>query len=377
MMHHHNSVRVVRVGTNRPRGLGARMDRAAFTLVEILVSLTVLAILLLVSASVIGQVQRTWSASAARVSQFREARVAFDIISKNLSQATLNTYLDYSTKYLQNPTAVSGVAVKYIRKSELRFVCGEARTLVPGATGNPLTGHAVFFQAPLGVVSNAENSGLDSLLCGRGYFVQLSNDDAFRPPFITKQRTRYRLMEFSPPAEQNLIYTETQDTSIAKQPGLWFRSAGADLSADENASSRGSTRPIADNIVLMLISPRSEPQLGTAVGGVNPTNIAPDYWFDSVQKVGATGSTGQGNQHLVPPLVRLVLVAIGESSAQRLEAINGGDMPDLVGDSGISFTNADSMDQDLRDFAGYLAEQGANFRVFSATIPILSAKWNL
>lgn len=352
-------------------------ETTGFTLVEILVSLTVLAILLLVSASVIGQVQRTWSASAARISQFREARVAFDIISKNLSQATLNTYLDYTENYLENPSAVGGVPVTYVRKSELRFVCGEAATLVPGATGNPLTGHAVFFQAPLGVVSNTENSGLDSLLCGRGYFVQLSNDDAFRPPFIDQEKTRYRLMEYSPSAEQNLIYTEVQDASMAKKPGVWFNKAGADLSADETETNRGETRPIADNIVLMLISPRSEPQLGPAAGGVNPTDIAPDYWYDSVSTASSTGSTPLGNQHLLPPLVRLVLVAISEQSAQRLEAINGGELPDLVDDAGISFTDADTLEGDLREFTEYLANQGANYRVFSATVPILSAKWNL
>ena len=51
-----------------------------FSLVEILVSLAVLAILLLINVQVIDQVQSTWAASNARVSQFREARTAFDIL---------------------------------------------------------------------------------------------------------------------------------------------------------------------------------------------------------------------------------------------------------------------------------------------------------
>jgi uncharacterized protein (TIGR02599 family) len=356
-------------------------SRRGFTLVEILVSLAVLAVLLLVSANVIGQVQRTWSASAARVAQFREARVAFDIITKSLSQATLNTYLDYDNNYLQNPAAVGGgVAVNYQRRSELRFVSGPAATLVTGGggEGSIQPGQAVFFQAPLGVVRNAANSGLESLLCGRGYFVQLSTDDAFRPPFVTQQRVRYRLMEFSPPTEDNLIYTEAQDPSRARSVGVWFASAGAALAAGETEATRGVTRPIADNIVLMLISPRTEPLVGGGAGAggaaADPLAIAPEYWYDSLQA--PSGST-QGFQHQLPPLVRVVLVAIDEASAQRLEAQNGGTgMPDLLSDSGASFTNARSMEGDLQDFTNYLVERNVNFRVFSATVPILSSKWS-
>ena len=71
-----------------------RARTLGFTLVEILVSLGVLSILLLVTANVINQVQKTWSAAAARVSQFREARVAMEVLSRNISQAALNTYVD-------------------------------------------------------------------------------------------------------------------------------------------------------------------------------------------------------------------------------------------------------------------------------------------
>ena len=90
---------------NAPRQL-----RTGFTLVEIMVSLAVLTILLLISAQVIGQVQSTWSASNARVSQFREARTAFDILTRNLGQATLNTYIDYDTNYLANASRTASTA---------------------------------------------------------------------------------------------------------------------------------------------------------------------------------------------------------------------------------------------------------------------------
>ena len=121
-----------------PAGRWRRSVARAFTLVEILVSLGVLAILLLISAEVIGTVQTTWTSTNARVSQFREARTAFDIITRNLSQATLNTYLDYDNNYLTaaDPAAATTTApTRYERKSDLRFVCGPAGTGGPSGNG--------------------------------------------------------------------------------------------------------------------------------------------------------------------------------------------------------------------------------------------------
>ena len=66
--------------------------RAAFTLVEMLVSVTFLVILMMLVTQLVGIVQRGWVRTSSKVSQFREARLAFDLISRSLSQATLNTY---------------------------------------------------------------------------------------------------------------------------------------------------------------------------------------------------------------------------------------------------------------------------------------------
>ena len=79
----------------RGRGRGPRKSGSAgFTLPELLVAMTVLAVLLLMLTELLNQVQRTWTFSENRISQFREARVGFDIITKNLSQSTLNAYYD-------------------------------------------------------------------------------------------------------------------------------------------------------------------------------------------------------------------------------------------------------------------------------------------
>lgn len=359
-----------------------RHQRAAFTLVEILVSLAVLTILLLISAQVIGQVQSSWTASNARVSQFREARTAFDILTRNLSQATLNTYVDYDTNYLTaSGTATASAPTSYRRKSDLQFKCGPAASLVTGAgAAGPevLPGHAVFFQAPLGVSHTPSLAGLDRLLCARGYFVQFSSDEFFRPPFLPPGalRYRYRLMEFSPPAEENMIYS----TGNAAAGGAsWFDTAGASLTQSENPLDVGSTRPVADNILTLIISPRRETvNVGNQANtGANaPTNIATDYIYDS-SAVGSATQGSQGTQYLLPPLVRVVLVAIDERSAERLSNGNTSQSPPLGSTLTTPFQNAANLDQELKTLEDTLRARKINYRVFSATIQLRTARWSI
>jgi uncharacterized protein (TIGR02599 family) len=353
-----------------------------FSLVEILVSLAVLAILLLINVQVIDQVQSTWAASNARVSQFREARTAFDILVRNLSQATLNTFVDYDSNYVINAAQNAGATLQtptsYLRKSNLQFVCGPSTSLLSGGGGAALMpGHAVFFQAPLGVSENPSFVGLDRLLCSRGYFVQFTSDEPFKPPFITSSGTkyRYRLMEFSPPAEKNLVYNSMNTTGVATNS--WFSAAAGlanAINASENALNVGITRPIADNILALIISPRQDTQAnqtGTA------TIIAPSYSYNSTLVTLATANSPQGTQNLLPPLVKIVLVAIDERSAERLAEQNASAPP--FGTSLTSpFNNANQLEStEIPNLIAYLASQKVNYRLFSATVQIRSSKGGL
>lgn len=359
--------------------VGSRI-RAAFTLVEVLVSMTVLLILLLISAQVIGTVQKTWSSASARTGQFREARTAFDIITRNLSQATLNTYVDYDQSYLEDGTATVAsikTPTRYVRKSDLRFVCGPSSELLTqggGPANSP--GQAVFFQAPLGVAHDPAFVGLDRLLCGRGYFVQYVSDSFFRPAVLPAglPHYRYRLMEFSPPAEQNMIYSNNA--------GAWFAEAGVPLENEENPENRGLTRPIADNIIALIISPQIEADPNSAT---QPTDIAPNFEYDSLNVGSAAGLvTGggiaaQGTQHLLPPLVRVVLVAIDEKSADRLSQTDSSGTPpfgttisDLINNS-----QAGNLNATLEQVAEELRSRRINYRIFSTTVVLRGAKWSI
>lgn len=367
-----------------PLSRSASRRGAAFTLVEIMVSLAVLTILLLISAQVIGQVQSTWSASNARVSQFKEARTAFDIMTRNISQATLNTYIDYNNNYLANPAGALAAAgagpTQYLRKSELHFRCGPAATLITGADGSKNPGHAIFFQAPLGVSNDPSLVGLDRLLCARGYFIQFSSDEPWIPSFITggQLKYRYRLMEYCPPAEQNSIY------SSGGAPGLpptdsWFANASTAVGATADGAIP-TTRPVADNIVALIISPRREAVNNLeAEGATGPTQIATDYNYDSNEDTSSGPS--QGTQYLLPPLVRLVLIAIDEKSAIRLEQLHGSEGSPPLGNQVNPILqqahDLDGEDGELARIVKVLQGEKLNYRVFSATVLLRGAKWSI
>ena len=59
---------------------------SAFSLIELLVAMGILSILMLLLTQMLEQVQKSWNYSESRISQFREARVAFDLVTKNLSR---------------------------------------------------------------------------------------------------------------------------------------------------------------------------------------------------------------------------------------------------------------------------------------------------
>ena len=130
----------------------------AFTLVEMLVAMSLVCIIAVLLVSTTNSASSLWRYTTNRIEEFRGARTAFEEITRNLSQATLNTYWDYD-----NPKTPK----KYQRQSDLRFISGPSETML-FATGKgtaPPTArrptHGVFFQSTLGLVDDATHfSGL-------------------------------------------------------------------------------------------------------------------------------------------------------------------------------------------------------------------------
>ncbi len=376
----------------------------AFTLIELLLSMTVLSVLLLIMTSIIGRTQKSWTYASARTTQFREARAAFDLLTRFLSQATLNAYWDYDQGGMADqissesptPTRSYTAPKRFIRQSELGFFCGQAKKMITDPTAGAgdaqkLPFHAVFFQAPLGVTEDPTHSSFQNLLTGRGYFIQFENDAGFRPPFVKKDRFRYRLMEYSPSTESNLIYANYKDKKSAKD---WFEDAGKPLiRLDETTTpggvaspTRGYTRPVAENIIALILAPKVSRQPLKDSSGV----LIDPYWiwdaastdgytYDSTKIIDSatSPSTPQGNQHLLPPLIDVIMIAIDEPSALRL-ADKYHDAPiDWEAVARFDEANAGSIAKGIRDMEKKLLEEKLNYRVFSATIEIRGSRWSL
>lgn len=380
-----------------------------FTLVELMISITILVILMLVVTQVIGIVQRNWVRSNARVSQFREARIAFDTLTRNLGQATLNTYWESASDPFRTDAAGQQVtrARANLRQSELQFVCGPTTRLLTSAAGSKenYPGHAVFFQAPLGVTrlvaatgAQANTENMVNLLCGRGYFVEWGDDKPYRPPFLNENnavppRSRLRLMEYSPTTEMNRIYADgfrlidPTDRTKIKNSRRWFQEALTTVvQQNEQVATRAFTRPIAENILTLVISPRIETNVASGGGGgVQPFSIAPQYEFDSVlvTSPGATTSGSlQGTQHQMPPLLRVTMVALDQRGGETLSSNVSLRQEVLNGVSNL-FTSAADYDADLEgtpDEYGklkkLLLEKKLDYRVFTTTIALKQARWS-
>lgn len=334
-----------------------RRDSAqAFTILEILVSFAVLTILVVILATMISRTSSVWSYARGQAEQFREAREAFDTLTRRLGESTLGTYLDYEdadglTRTVT--TSSSFVPKTYGRQSELRYLSG------PDVAGEA---HAVFFQCPLGRTSTASTSGGSRLLNTVGYFVEYGNDRAYLPTFL-ESKNRFRLMEFCEPADQLSVYAYTTGgASVADRTSRkWF-----------THPLNQSNRPVsiaAENILALILLPML-PATDLQTGGYTETSLAPNYLYDSTSR-GTDPRLNPRNQ--LPPIVQVTMIAIDEVSASRL-----GDpgLDALRSEITTRFRNAEDYPTDLQSLRAKLTELGVNFRVFTSNVILKNAKWS-
>ena len=323
------------------------LRRSGFTLIEVLVSMAILSLMLIVLVNITDQVQRTYRATQGKTEQFRESRIAFESLTRRLSQATLNTYWDYD-----NPSTPT----RYQRQSELRFRSGIASDLLP--SNMKTTTHAVFFQAPSGYVSNsASYGGLENLLNTMGYYIEFGDDSVIRPGILPANipvKSRFRLYELAEPSETLSIYTYTSGNPLFK--GMdWFR---VPLAAMPRPS-----RVLATNIVALIIWPK------------DPQNISltTDYNYDT----SPTGSSPQPNsEHQLPPILQVTMVAIDDASAVRLAEANATAMPAFIETQWFTQSNQARFDEDMTALKAKLSAEKLNYRIFTSNISISGAKWS-
>jgi uncharacterized protein (TIGR02599 family) len=376
---------------------------AAFTLVELLVSVVLLALIIGVVLQMSDQTSKIWRASAAKIQAFQEARAGFEAMTRKLGQATLNTYYDYYDSANQPRTALSGTALAsfnpatYGRVSDLHFIAGQAGTLLKKSPQPLITQtHAVFFQAPLGY--SVAYRELDNALNACGYFLQFDDAAEALPDHVVgapgyQPRYRFRLMEMMQRTERSGIYDPAATTK-----NDWFVNHAAT-----------SSRVLAENVIALVLLPALSPREDDPAGAGRGVSIAPHYNYNSRISLGETsdnswlGATppfppdqfttypAQGTpvpasrHHQLPPAIRVVMIVLDETSASRLQG-SATTVPAAIDLSTTGlFTEADQFLADIQALEDICNARPGNrtgntqkltYRVFNTEILLREAKWS-
>ena len=310
--------------------------KKGFTILEMLVATTVLVLLLTLILSVLNQTTSTIRQSTAQADAFTAARSAFDLVTRHLSQATLNPYWDYDS-----PTSPT----RYLRQSDLHFV-------VRQNTQNPNYGQEVFFQAPDGFSQSSSYQSASGLLNACGYRVVYGSDDAFRATLSATPRWRFRLMQSLQSAESLQVF---DNKTVSNPP--WIQSAVT------------TELPVAENIIAMVVWPRLP-----AGDDPNGTSLSSNYQYNSRENAIAKPQPFNANQ--LPPTIQVTLVAISEASAARLDTHSSSAPPEIQSALADKFTQVANYQKDLDDLSRALADKGIAFQILTIGVVIKESKWS-
>jgi uncharacterized protein (TIGR02599 family) len=220
----------------------------------------------------------------------------------------------------------------------------------------------VFFQAATGITATKASYGnLPGLLNVYGYFIQFESDAAYRPSFlpsVTSNRYRYRLKQWQLPAEAFTLYSKSATATGKSFLGAatldWINFTGT------------APRTIADNVIALVLSPKTASS-ATTTGSAMTIN----YFYNS--RNDGTTDVDLAQKHQLPPEVELVLVAIDETSAMRLQGSST--TPPILVDSTL-FTDPQKIEDDLQTLQKNLDARKIRYVVLRSTILIRAARWS-
>jgi uncharacterized protein (TIGR02599 family) len=385
---------------------GPRNRSHGFSLMELMVSTAVLSLLLVMVFQMLNGMQLSWKRTKQVVGEFKEARQAFEDITRRVGQSTLNAYMSY--RY--DTATVQGVQLRVgreiIPQSELHFVCGPVSNLGINQKNSRQVGqrytHAVFFQAPFGFCIDPDSQRQTSLRFGRfnnsmnawGYFIEFNTDELDRPRLLTdlpnapSPRPRYRLMEFRQPTEYFQAYKlnlrDMASNSSRPQLYRWFTEGLYSVNSEWNTQIQPSgtqgffrtTRVVADNIIAMILRPRAADQI-EGVAGASAAPIAPDFHYDTRRFQWEGGVRGQRSRHILPPILDITFVAVDENSfiqfAAREKIRSAEDDPVLVNES--YFRESQQFNKDLQNLEQDLLRRKLDYRVFTTSIRLRESRW--
>jgi uncharacterized protein (TIGR02599 family) len=403
--------------------------RSAFTLLEVLLSSALIVLVMVFLLASVDQTRRTINSTTARMNQFQAARAGFEAMTRNLSQATLNTYWDLDFN--------GSVPIRYRRQSDLHFVMDRAANLgLPTSSPAKYPTHSVFFEAPLGQTTTPSPTNaaqrkygsLNNLLSVVGYYVEW-NEDTSNPAFIADlpdrvpKRFRYRLMEVIQPAEYNMVYNNVNYTTITDLPvsppspytsprdwisvALGIKPLPSSLLPKGAKSTVNSAHILAENIVALVMVPKVSERDRSSPDALNDltTNFTydsrPTAAFKNQVRDTPTTTTHQDltglltpiqrkQMHQLPPIIQVTMVAIDEESAARLQSYSttppdwaNGLFSTCTTQTALSKELGDSISSDPNSYAARLNNADhsqptpkMNYRVFTSDVPMRASKWS-
>jgi uncharacterized protein (TIGR02599 family) len=385
---------------------GPRNRSHGFSLMELMVSTAVLSLLLVMVFQMLNGMQLSWKRTKQVVGEFKEARQAFEDITRRVGQATLNAYMSY--RY--DTATVQGVQLRVgreiIPQSELHFVCGPVANLGINQKNSRQVGqrytHAVFFQAPFGFCIDPDSQRQTTLRFGRfnnsmnawGYYIEFNTDELDRPRLLTdlpnapSPRPRYRLMEFRQPTEYFQAYKlnlrDMASNSSRPQLYRWFTEGLYSVNSEWNTQVQPTgtqgffrtTRVVADNIIAMILRPRAANQI-EGVAGASAPPIAPDFHYDTRRFQWEGGVRGQQSRHILPPILDITFVAVDENSfvqfAAQEKIRSAEDDPVLVNES--YFRESQQFNKDLQNLEQDLQRRKLDYRVFTTSVRLRESRW--
>ncbi len=326
-----------------------RRRHRAFTLVELLTASTVFVILLGFLLLATNQTTRTWRRATQTLETFRSAREVFDVVRRQLGEATLNPYWAYQYQLIGGE-AVPGA---YRRESDLHFLCG------PDLAG---TSHALFFQAPQGATRTPQKFGaMNQLLNDLGFYITYGPDTPWRPSVAASLPVvnRYRLIQLTRPSEESGPFSRTRADD-------WYTSA-----VDATASGFAERNvPLGEDIIAIAFLPKRSPADEAANG-----KLPGGFTYDS--RAGAANTPQPVTANQLPPLVEVILIAVERGAAARLAQASGATPPEAISKTLENrLEDATLLETDLEEIATALRSHGLEHRVFRATVPIQAAKWS-
>jgi uncharacterized protein (TIGR02599 family) len=136
---------------------------------------------------------------------------------------------------------------------------------------------------------------------------------------------------------------------------------------------------IGENILCVLLSPQAN-GIRNIYSGTNKvwgTDIAPEYLYDSrYYQYQPTNALAKTTRHQLPPEMQMTVIAMDEASWQRfapseVDTVAG----ELMTAVKTRFRKVADFEKDLREVEDALVARRIDYRVFTTTLALRSAKW--